>query len=213
MKSTLAILLLVLFSQASWSQSRVTSRLPQDHNLTGEMSPINSGFGLKAGFNYANVRGTGASAIPGGIQLKPSFHAGIFAQFRLSNRFSVQPELLYSRQGYRVATPGTTPPSPTYEALKLDYINLPVLLVFNLSYRWSIHAGPQAGLLLTVREDDREAGQDAFRALDLGAAIGTEFRFGRFRVGARYNHGFHDIMINSPNVRNAVMQVYTGVSF
>ena len=101
MKSTLTILFLFLFCPVVWAQSRVTTKLPQDHNLTGEMAPYNSGFGVKGGLNYSTLAGDATSDIVGGIEAKPSYHAGFFAQFRLSDKFSLQPELLYSRRGYR----------------------------------------------------------------------------------------------------------------
>jgi hypothetical protein len=217
MKQLSAILVFFLFIPICSAQSRITSRLPQDHNVTGEVDMFNSGFGLKAGYTHASLRGTGIGSLTGGVQPLPAFHAGIFSQFPLGNSLSLQPELLFSRQGYQVSSPGNTGGMPpglvNYAVLRLDYINLPVLIVYNLSYRWSLHAGPQTGLLVTVKEDGREISQELYRALDLGAAGGTEFRFARFRIGGRYVHGFRDVRTQTPQVRNYVLQVYTGFSF
>jgi hypothetical protein len=202
MKSTLTILFLFLFCQVSWAQSRVTTKLPQDHNLTGEMAPYNSGFGVKGGVNYSTLQGDGTTGIIGGVDSKTSYHAGVFTQFRLSNNFSLQPELLYSRRGYR-GTP----------SIKLDYLDLPVLAVYNLAYRWSIHAGPQASFLVTLREDDKEMDRGDYRATDIGGAVGAEFRAAFARAGVRYNQGFLDVRTGTAGLKNSLLQFYVGVGF
>lgn len=206
MRTSFILLFLFAASQLTLAQGRITSRLPQDHNLTGEMAPINSGLGVKGGVSFTTLRGSGADGM-GRMDTKTSFHAGAYAQFRVSNNFSLQPELLYSRKGYQGE--GTT----TAPSIKLDYIDLPLLAVYNLGYRWSVHAGPQVGFLVAYRENDREMDRGTFRATDVGGAVGVEFRAAFARVGARYNHGFIDANKATPGLKNSALQLYLGVGF
>lgn len=206
MKTTFILLILFAASQLSLAQGRITSRLPQDHNLTGEVPPVNSGLGVKGGLSFTTLRGSGADGM-GRMDTKTSFHAGAYAQLRISNSFSFQPELLYSRKGFQSEGTAAAP------SIKLDYIDLPLLAVYNLSYRWSVHAGPQVGFLVAYRENDREMDRGTFRATDVGGAAGIEFRAAFARVGARYNHGFIDADKATAGLKNSALQLYLGVGF
>ena len=53
-------------------------------------------FGVKAGLNFACLSGDDAEDFDG----RTSFHIGATAEFSLSETFSIQPELLYSGQGF-----------------------------------------------------------------------------------------------------------------
>ncbi|RZL41864.1 MAG: PorT family protein, partial [Pedobacter sp.] len=51
-------------------------------------------YGVKGGLNIANLTGDIENA-----KSKVSLHVGGFVQFKVNEKFSVQPELLYSQQG------------------------------------------------------------------------------------------------------------------
>jgi hypothetical protein len=55
--------------------------------------------------------------------------------------FSIQPELLYSQQGYEIKDANGT-------FTKLDYINLPILLK-PILLKFLLEAGPQIGLAIS----------------------------------------------------------------
>jgi hypothetical protein len=203
---TLAIL--CLFSFAVKAQSRVTSKAPANHSLEGGGADHNSGFGIKAGFNYADVRGRHSL---NNAKSRKTYHVGAYSQFSITNRFSVQPEVIYSRKGFEG--------DPVH---KFDYIDVPLLFVYNFFDNVGIHVGPQASLLMTVKEGDSEINKAAdFQSLDYGLVGGIEAKFLIFRTGARYNLGMREIykdnfMRNGQaanDVRNGVFQVYVGVGF
>jgi len=50
--------------------------------------------GAKAGLNYANFSGSDLQT-----DAITSYHAGLSAQIKLGDKFSVQPEIIYSTQG------------------------------------------------------------------------------------------------------------------
>jgi hypothetical protein len=72
--------------------------------------------GIKGGYNLAAVRFDGD-----GETEQRRFHVGVYGESFIES-FSIQPELLYSQQGYKI-----TNSSGTFTQ-KLDYINLPIML-------------------------------------------------------------------------------------
>jgi len=103
-------------------------------------------FGLKAGATLSTIVGPGTRDYPvsplvGGV-------GGVFAAVPLgtTGRWSLQPELLYSQQGFRLAHSATD-----YEArFRSDYIKLPLLLNFTHGGFFAA-VGPQVGYLVHVR--------------------------------------------------------------
>ena len=57
------------------------------------------------------------------------------AEIPIANRFSFQPELLYSGQG---------------SSVNLNYLNIPLMAKYNLTKEFSLEAGPQIGFLLSA---------------------------------------------------------------
>src|SRR5688572_10368502 len=76
--------------------------------------------GLKLGLNLANttVSAEGVTASP---SFRPTIHAGGYLTAMLSEKFGIQPELLYSGMGYKN---GNT-------TIKANYIAVPVLVRYN----------------------------------------------------------------------------------
>ncbi|KAA5543385.1 porin family protein [Adhaeribacter rhizoryzae] len=210
MKKITFLLLAILLSTAGFAQKRVTTTAPINHNLEGSTAPENTGFGIKGGLNFSDVRNT-----DGGVNFDPktSYHVGAFAQFSITDWFSLQPEVIYSRKGY----------DSTNVARRLDYFDVPLLLVFNPLDNVSIHVGPQVSLLMTVKDGDKEINkEDSYNSLDYGMVGGVEARLSIFRFGARYNLGlnqiyqdtYRDIATNvNRDMKNGAFQVYVGVGF
>ncbi|GEO05567.1 hypothetical protein AAE02nite_32310 [Adhaeribacter aerolatus] len=210
MKKLSFILVAILLSLTGYAQKRVTTTAPINHNLEGSTAPENTGFGIKGGLNYSDVRNTDGSI---NFDPKTSYHVGAFAQFSITDWFSLQPEVLYSRKGY----------DSTNVARRLDYFDVPLLLVFNPLDNVSFHVGPQVSLLMTVKDDDREINkEDSYNSVDYGLAGGVEARLSIFRLGARYNLGMNQIyqdtyrsIANNVNkdIKNGAFQVYVGIGF
>lgn len=190
----------------------------------GTSDSRNNGFGVKGGFTASNFRGDDKKNF-GNEGIYNTFHAGVYAQFGFNDKFSIQPEVLYSRQGFKGSN-AVNPTQGTYTT-RLDYIQVPVLLVYNFLDNVSLHVGPQVSLLTKVKEGDRERkiadGNNIFgysyNSLDYGLAAGLEARVGPARVGGRYTAGFADI-IKDPsttgaqsinNIKNGMFQVYVGL--
>ncbi|GAB3194004.1 hypothetical protein ABID22_000370 [Pontibacter aydingkolensis] len=181
----------------------------QDHNILSGLSGPNAGFGIKGGVNFAEINGSEKDLL-GDISHYTSYHAGVFVQFALSDFFSIQPEALYSRKGYE----------RNDSTFRFDYLDVPVLAVFNLTDNISIHLGPQISSMLFAREDGKETNLDRFNTFDYGVAAGFEGRISRFRLGSRYNLGFADLIKTDKagrsvtnDIKNGILQVYLGIGF
>src|SRR3970282_2228409 len=106
-------------------------------------------FGIKGGINYANQNGSDITVNGDNYQTDAitSYHAGLIAEIKLVDSFSIQPELMYSTQGatYKNAT----------EEFRneLGYLSIPVLAKINLNKFVSLELGPQASFLLSERNN------------------------------------------------------------
>ena len=151
-------------------------------------------FGAKGGLNFAFVTGDNIN------KLDPisDFHAGILAEISISEKFSFQPELLYSGQGSKI---------------NLTYINLPLLGKYYLTKGFSIEAGPQIGYLLSAKNGSTDV-KNSYKSIDLGASLGASYTLNnRFIFSARYNLGLsniNDVSGLSDKNRNGVFQLSIG---
>lgn len=111
-------------------------------------------YGFRLGLNYSDIdfeeESSGFSSPNEDARI--GFTAGFFAQYYLSQRFSIQPELQYSAQGERSRIGD--------ERLTVNVLQLPVLLNLHIG-KLSLSAGPQVGLRIwdPERENDYETFQ------------------------------------------------------
>lgn len=163
--------------------------------------------GLKGGINVADRGGEDAD----GHDAKLGFHIGGFASFGVGNKFSVQPELLFSTQGSKVEVPGDD-----YK-VRLNYINIPVMLKYEIVDGLYAQAGPQFGFLVTAktkRGDVTVDINDNIKKFDLGLGLGAGYQFpsSPFGIDARYIFGMSRLDDNGDlKAYNRVFQL--GVSY
>jgi hypothetical protein len=161
--------------------------------------------GLKAGLNLANqvYSSNGISASP---DSRASFHVGGYLNFAPSEKFSIQPELLFSGAGAKINS----------DQLKMSYITVPVMFKYNPTSIFNIQAGPQVGFLLSAKDDAGDDVKDQFKSLDLGAAfgLGVDLPMG-LNFTARYVFGLSDISDASSDfgdvkIKNTTIQLSVG---
>lgn len=162
------------------------------------------GFGVKAGVNVSSVGGNAYGLA--GLGSKVGFHVGGVVEIPITEKISLQPELLYSSQGsnWTLGSSGNK--------LKLDYVNLPVLVKYSILKGLSAEAGPLVGFLLSTN-----ANKDDYKGLDIAFAIGASYELNEnIFLGLRYNKGIMNIN-NDPdfdgNNQNNVFQVFAGYRF
>jgi len=182
-------------------------------------------FGAKAGVNLATIGGDVEDA-----DGRTSFHVGGVAEIMISDKFSVQPELLYSAQGLQSEYTETIFGSDVKfeEKLKLDYINLPIMAKFYVAEGLSIEAGPQVGFLISAEseveasfegdsENQTEDVKDGFKSVDFAAGIGLGYKLDSgLNFSARYTLGLANIAEDAGDdfsIQNNVLQVSLGYMF
>ena len=162
--------------------------------------------GIKGGLNVANLMGDVED-----VAIRTSIHAGLVAEIIVNDKFSIQPELLYSGQGASKTSTGGG-------RIKLDYITLPVLAKFPIANHLSLETGPQVGFLVSGKyktNDSNDKIEDT-KTIDFGlnAGLNYELNNGVF-FQARYNLGLTDVGYAGDNIRasNAVIQFSIGKLF
>jgi hypothetical protein len=181
-------------------------------------------FGAKAGVNFASVGGDETGDLDG----RTSFHIGGVAEIVISEKFSFQPELLYSAQGAKAS--GSEPGFGSFESeYKFDYLNIPLMAKFYVAEGFSLEAGPQIGFLLSAKDDWTEtfdgftdSGTDDLKDYTKGIDFGLNFGLGYkmetgLNFGARYNLGLSNINdgegFDDFKNQNSVIQISVGYMF
>jgi hypothetical protein len=169
---------------------------------TAVMAQTQAKIGLKAGLNVANVA-LDPEVVDKGSRL--GFHGGLVAHIHLSPQFAIQPEVLYSGQGFEDNTNNTE--------WKLNYLNIPVMVQYMFDNGFRINAGPQVGFLL-----DGKIAESGFEDLDikndlkkidasLGVGLGY-LSYSGLGIEGRYNHGLTNINdVGGNDLKNRVFQV------
>jgi hypothetical protein len=169
-------------------------------------------FGVKAGANLANVSGSGTQGVSTSTLV--SFNGGVFLGLGFTDNLFLQPELVYSGQGFKetVTYSGTTYTGTQTEG----YFNVPILVKYKLPVGLYFETGPQVGILISAKAKSGGASQDdkaQFKSTDFAWAVGAGFQIPATQLGidVRYNIGLANIADNSGggsgSVKNGVFQV------
>ncbi|MCC8174213.1 MAG: PorT family protein [Odoribacter sp.] len=145
-------------------------------------------FGPKVGLNVTNVSKWDADN-------KVSFSAGIYNEFRFSELFAFQPELLYSRQGARYKEDG----HKTWA--RVNYLNIPLLARFYVLERLSVDLGPQVGFALNGKYKFKRDGDTHKEKMHHLNRVNVSFAMGlsydimdRLNLSAHYNLGLTNVI-------------------
>lgn len=164
-------------------------------------------FGAKIGINIASLGGDSTGNLSLGAVT--AFHLGGLAEISLSEKFALQPELLYSFEGFDNSAIGNS------YTMKLDYIRVPVLAKYYIIDNLSAEAGPTFGVLVSAKADDVDV-KDSFKSFDTALSLGASYSLdmGVF-FSLRYNLGLLDISDDGSSLKNQmnVFQVSAGYMF
>lgn len=177
-------------------------------------------FSLKGGYTYSN-----ALLSPEPLNIitpKSGFHAGIVVNdLKIADRIAIQPELLYSMQGFKVGGVGN---------IGLHYLQMPVLAKLSLNDKVSVLVGPQVSYLANARigvvnDLFSVSYKGIFKDVDISGVAGMELKVGdAVAVGGRYQLGMNNInkdfnlgqnssFNNFVQLRNQGFQVYLSYGF
>lgn len=130
------------------------------------------GFGIKAGINYSDqvTSGTGENV---NVRSIIRYNGGAYFNFFLLDKLAIQPEILLSGKG-------SDWDDPVYDVKDLlTYIDVPLLIRYQIINLINIQAGPQFGYLVSANQKDKSSGevidiQDYYKKPDLGVVVGAE---------------------------------------
>ncbi|TYB79844.1 porin family protein [Bizionia myxarmorum] len=184
-------------------------------------------FGVKGGVNFSTITSDDFDD----AKSRTSFNVGVLAEIPITDRFSIQPEVLYSGQGFDVKEVNQDNVFDTDQNVEyqLDYIQVPVLVKVYLIEGLSVEAGPQFGFKIHEELDfqpnsdggDIEINSDDsyIKDFDTSLALGAAYKFdGGFFVNARYTFGLtnifkDDTVLQNVDAKNAVWQAGVGFMF
>lgn len=186
-------------------------------SLYAQSDDTTTQFGVKGGVNLSNVTSDDVRD----LDSRTSFHLGLFMEIPLSERFSFQPEVLYSSQGFSAFNKETE--------YKTDYIQVPLMAKVYIVKGLFAEAGPQFGFKVKEEIDYKpgsEGGEieintdDSYiKNFDTNLALGTGYKFDNgLSISARYNLGLTNIykdntVLKNLDAKNSVWQFGVGFSF
>jgi hypothetical protein len=200
------------------------SAMAQEQKTAMESS-LTPKFGIKGGVNLTNMYVKDVSD----ENMKVGWNAGIYAKLPVTRGISIQPELLYTDKGAKENYNNFIEGKGEYR-FNLNYIELPVLAVFNVAKNFNLHVGPYISYLASVNIKDansdgtlnnvKDLNAEDFHRLDYGVAGGLGVDVANFTIGARYQYGLHEIG-KSDNLsgaalkdsKNSAISLYIGFGF
>ncbi len=152
------------------------------------------------------------------------FHAGLFSQISLGEFLAIQPEILFTTKGAK----------GEYDVLffsgeskfNLNYLEVPVLLVFDVANVFEVHGGAYGAYLTGANistdgsfgSGSEELDSDNFSKFDYGIAFGFGLNLNEsLQVGARYNAGLKNIADSNAadtflgDSKNANAQIFVAI--
>lgn len=196
--------------------------------ISGSTYSQYSHFGMKGGLNLSNMTVEGNND----NNLKYGFHIGVFNKMMITEYFALQPELLYSTKGFKNNFDENLIADGEAQ-FNLNYIDLPVKLVYNLSEDFAFQFGPYISYLASANvetdaevldffdiDSEEELDRENFNALDYGLTAGLDFLLEPVILGFNYNLGLRQVAKEdkiSKNIlgdaKNTVIKVYAGIYF
>ena len=149
------------------------------------------GVGLKAGANITKVEGKSFKD-----EFRYGYHLGGFAEIKLGDKLSVQPEVLFNQFQTRVDSTFRSVYNVRFAEnrdIKLNYLSIPILLNYKLGKSFALQAGPQYAILMQKDKNLLQNGREAFNSGDFSVLGGAQISFSKLRLSGRYFVGLNNI--------------------
>jgi len=169
--------------------------------------------GVKAGANLTKVDGKSFKE-----QFEYGYAVGGFAEIKLSDKFSFNPEVLFNQytstldSNYKSIYENVI--TSDQSKVKLNYLTIPLILDYKFLGPVHLQAGPQFGILMNKDENFLQNGEDAFKKGDFSMAFGAQVKVAQFRFTGRYLIGLNNIndIDNQDKWKNQVIQLTVGIA-
>lgn len=223
MKKVVTVLMIILFASFAFAQEEVVveqveAQVEQiDEQVAQVETPkvaINSTnpftYGVKGGVSFNHFLGD----IPINLDSKlyTGFTAGIFGNYKISDKFSIQPEILYSIKGSNFEEFDYS-----FEELqilnfnldlyiKTDWIEIPILGMYHINEDFTLFGGPYIGFYLNGKvvakpsvaifgvDLEYDIKSDNLRLPDYGIVLGAKYNITeKVAVQGRWEYGIQDL--------------------
>lgn len=174
-------------------------------------------YGFKGGLNFSNLY----TDTVDDNNLLTGFNAGLYAKFPITNSIAIQPEISYTTKGAELVYNNAFARGTA--KFNVNYIEVPVLLVMNITENFNVHVGPYAAYMVSGKttndsnfgSSESELDTDDFNKLDAGLAGGVGIDLDALNFGVRYNYGLtklgKDGAFFSSDAKNSVLSAYVGL--
>lgn len=169
-----------------------------------------SEIGLKIGYNSSKFIG---KDIPGkGVSNLPGFALGAFVSYNFNNKFSIQPELLFTTKGSRINTIGDI---NLYNFF--IYLEMPILAKMRFlsggKIQPNIFCGPGLSIK-TIAINDVGVLED-INGFDCGFIVGAGIEYQRLSIDLRYEIGMvnFDKSADDIDLKNQTVSFLIGFTF
>lgn len=154
----------------------------------------NAKYGIRVGYNISNLDFEPAPTFDN--THRNGFAIGVFGEYDLSASIALAPELQFSAEGAKD------------RALRVDYIQAPILFKFRIGNKVALGAGPLVGVKVHEFED-------GYRNFGFSGVGAFEFMVtDEIFIDARYHYGFTNILDDNPaglEAKNTNIQIGIGV--
>ncbi|MCC5938981.1 MAG: PorT family protein [Lunatimonas sp.] len=169
-------------------------------------------FGIRGCANFFNWGGSDVSS--NDYTNRVGFHAGIFANMFVVDRFAIEPGVYYSVKG-------TQNDDFADSRAILNYLDVPILFRFYAGEGFNFFAGPQGSILMGSKFEANVLGStlgwntDAINDIDAGLVVGLGYNLPvGLNLQASYDLGLTPVFKDSQaEVYNRGFKVSVGISF
>lgn len=174
-------------------------------------------YGFKGGLNFSNLYTDNVDD----NNVLTGFNAGLYAKFPITNSIAIQPEISYTTKGAELVYDNAFAQGTA--KFNINYIEVPVLLVMNITDNFNVHVGPYAAYMVSGKttndsnfgSSQAELDTNDFNKFDAGLAGGVGIDLDVVNFGVRYNYGLtrigkEDSFISS-DAKNSVLSAYIGL--
>ncbi len=128
------------------------------------------------------------------------------ADIKFSENFSIQPEFVYSAQGYEQIF------NDQDVKAKIDYFNIPILIDYTVIDGLSVQVGPQIGINLRaeLEGESQETSKIFVKNIDFSTVVGMQYDIDdSFFIQGRYALGLSEVRVNSES-KHSVFSISLG---
>ena len=179
-------------------------------------------FGFKGGLNFSNLYTDQVDD----NNVLTGFNAGLYAKFPIAKGIAIQPEISYTTKGAELVYNNAFAKGTS--KFNVNYIEVPVLLVMNITDNFNVHVGPYAAYMVSGKTEtdsnifssQNQLDTNDFNKFDAGIAGGVGVDLDALNqkehkkkslTNKKKKKKFGGTNYNKKKKKNSVLSVYVGL--